>query len=1572
MDKAALMVAQSQSFVEGQRVWVPVTAGFERLERRAPVTVPVRLSSEWASGVIVGVSRGADEQVTLSVSLGDTPEDTIYVPAMQCFLQNEVSDPDDLTRSDYLHEPGIIHALRTRFHRDTIYTASGQVLIALNPNKPLPHLYTPRMIAEYKAAGLDSLKDLAPHCYAIAENAYQMMMMDDPARQVILISGESGAGKTFTARLVMSYLAERNGKTGALPIEQQILESNPLLEAFGNAKTARNDNSSRFGKFTEMHFDEQGRVCGAHIETYLLERSRVTSIASGERGFHIFYQLLSSASAEMRERLLLPPDGGVSQFAYLARGTTANLAFGKCDAEAFEETLNAMRIVGLDDEHIEAVLGVVAAVLHLGNVRFAPAEHAAADEAVLCSDEASSVALANAAFLLGTSPDELRRALMCRSISAGGDVIRKHLSELECYESRDSLARGLYSKLFAYVVSSVNERIGRMSGGSGRGRTPPPKPRTIGILDIYGFESFETNSLEQLCINLANETLQQSFNEHVFKEEQKIYIDEGIDWRHVDFHDNLDVIELMGQVFGILDEACRLGPRVTNDDLAVTMRSKLDGHPRFSAPKRDPTTFCINHYAGEVRYDTSADMLERNRDRTAEQHQHLMRASTRWLPRTLYEGDVEVSHRSAKLATICSIFLKQLDKLSSKLDKADRHYIRCIKPAAASLAGSLEPAYVLDQLRAGGVLEGVRIACQGWPTKLNYLACARRYICLLVKEDIVRLGILLSSGGSVDWPSLSMEQEAAIVAAILSQSGLEGWQMGRTQLFLRGGHLAQLEGMRARVMAELVVRIQSHWRAYAARTRYNEIMRKQSAATLIQSMWRAHVVRDRYVAARQSRREAAAAVLIQTIWRMSVAKRAFVAQCSFLEDLARHEATALEVAALQAESEALRLAALAAEEAGRAAIASENEELKAEVAALKSLVADLECRLAESLSASMATTEETKAAAMALHEKLEELNLRHADEVSFLRESLATFNSKEKEYALVLSTKDGKISHLAGQLEASAARLDQLSLELRERDNLHAVVLQRERNATSKARERISQLESLLATEKDAWAESNANVQTLRNEKTVMSSRLDSLLQQLERAEVEIAQLRQRHHAGAADLSTEEDTTHLSFARSSLDDIERPLSSEEACCLDQDKERIVELVVHHLICAPTVCLNELAKLNLNSWRLRNVFCHMIDDPSWSTQEVLLSVDKIAMEIGREAAASFSTCCGLVDMVIETSAMVKLDIHGRPPMQRDVCVQIGDKLLDIPSLWESLATFVTAKVPIDVGSLLREDATKTARLRGSKTLLHEALTFEERFSRCFGSCAGAWLKLIANVDTLMYLLDSMPPTTAKVVVICTLGYLDARFLNFLLTRRDCSVSSARALLTALTIVESYVASCKLSISIDEFRGAMQRTLTAALFISDWWDDAVRQARSGMVGESSALAKCSALSHLQLGQIIEARYDDFMPSYGPDTEKSILLAALKSMAVSSLSRSVSEGEAALMTTPGDDEILVDCDAEFCLGGGRASRSAKKLACEASTALFSHGEGLAHIDACCSTVRGQLPTELEVFACASFVKF
>jgi len=459
VDQAALMAAQSQSFIEGQRVWVPNTS-----------PSPSSSSSTWSCGTIVGVSRSAEEVVTLTVKLeGKTQDATVSVPAMQCFLQNE-TDPDDLTKSDYLHEPGILHTLRARFDLDSIYTYSGQILIALNPFKPLKHLYGPRMMTAFKGGGLE---DLSPHCYAVAEAAYAQMMIEGH-RQAVLISGESGAGKTVTARMCMAYLAERSGQGAAMamPIEQQVLESNPLLEAFGNAKTVRNDNSSRFGKYIEMDFSLEGRLNGAHVSTYLLERSRVVSISADERSFHIFYQLLAGCPEGLRERLFLPGvnvgTSSSSSFAYLAQSSVATLA-GTDDRAAFEETVAAMKVIGLDEEQIEAVLEVVSAVLHLGNIRFEGAMDAKADEAVVCSDETSLRSLHHAATLLGTSPEELRRALMSRKITIGGEVIVKEFNVLESVESRDSLSKALYGRLFDWIVAAVNEKIGRVGGG---GRSP--------------------------------------------------------------------------------------------------------------------------------------------------------------------------------------------------------------------------------------------------------------------------------------------------------------------------------------------------------------------------------------------------------------------------------------------------------------------------------------------------------------------------------------------------------------------------------------------------------------------------------------------------------------------------------------------------------------------------------------------------------------------------------------------------------------------------------------------------------------------------------------------------------------------------------------------------------------------------------------------------------------------------------------------------------------------------------------------------------------------------------------------
>ena len=472
VDQAALMAAQSQSFIEGQRVWVPNTS-----------SSPSPSSSTWSCGTIVGVSRSADEVVTLTVKLEGETQDatTVSVPAMQCFLQNE-TDPDDLTKSDYLHEPGILHTLRARFDLDSIYTYSGQILIALNPFKPLKHLYGPRMMTAFKGGGLE---DLSPHCYAVAEAAYAQMMIEGH-RQAVLISGESGAGKTVTARLCMAYLAERSGQGAAMamPIEQQVLESNPLLEAFGNAKTVRNDNSSRFGKYIEMDFSLEGRLNGAHVSTYLLERSRVVSVSADERSFHIFYQLLAGCPEGLRERLFLPgvnmgasstsstssasSASSASSFAYLAQSSVTTLA-GTDDRAAFEETVSAMKVIGLDEGQIEAVLEVVAAVLHLGNIRFEGAMDAKADEAVVCSDETSLRSLQHVATLLGTSPEELRRALMSRKITIGGEVIVKEFNVLESIESRDSLSKALYGRLFDWIVAAVNEKIGRVGGG---GRSP--------------------------------------------------------------------------------------------------------------------------------------------------------------------------------------------------------------------------------------------------------------------------------------------------------------------------------------------------------------------------------------------------------------------------------------------------------------------------------------------------------------------------------------------------------------------------------------------------------------------------------------------------------------------------------------------------------------------------------------------------------------------------------------------------------------------------------------------------------------------------------------------------------------------------------------------------------------------------------------------------------------------------------------------------------------------------------------------------------------------------------------------
>ena len=462
---------------------------------------------------------------------------------------------DDMTQLSYLNEPGVLHNLKDRYSLDSIYTYTGSILIAVNPFYPVPQLYGEHMMYSYRDR---MLGELSPHVYAIAEEAFRQMSQYNKS-QSVLISGESGAGKTETSKLIMNYLAFVGGhskqkQTGEKTVEQQVLESNPILEAFGNAKTVRNNNSSRFGKYMEIQFDSKLRISGAAIRTYLLERSRVVFVNDPERTFHSFFQLCYGADEAERETLKLRP---AQEFKYLAQSTCLEIE-EMDNAEGYKRTKEAMSIVGMTEEDQHCVFRVVAVVLHLGNVVF-EADPEDDEKCVLAEDSKES--LEAAAELLGTQAELLEKALSTRTRQTFDGAITSPLSAAAATHSRDSLSKTIYSKLFDWLVHKINTSIGQDATSK----------LTVGVLDIYGFEQFKKNDFEQFCINLANEKLQQHFNQQIFKKEQEEYKKEEIQWTYIDFVDNQDILDLIekkpGGMIDLLDEQCQF-PKATSADFA--------------------------------------------------------------------------------------------------------------------------------------------------------------------------------------------------------------------------------------------------------------------------------------------------------------------------------------------------------------------------------------------------------------------------------------------------------------------------------------------------------------------------------------------------------------------------------------------------------------------------------------------------------------------------------------------------------------------------------------------------------------------------------------------------------------------------------------------------------------------------------------------------------------------------------------------------------------------------------------------------------------------------------------------
>ncbi|KAK9291324.1 hypothetical protein L1049_019269 [Liquidambar formosana] len=721
----------------------------------------------WIDGEVVEV-KGEEIKVRF------TSKKTVVVKASTVCQKATEAPPygvDDMRNLAYLHEPGVLQNLKSRYGINVIYTYTGNMLIAVNPCRKLPYLYDKNMMEQYKRADFG---ELSPHPFAIADAAYRGMI-NGGKNQSVLVSGESGAGKTETAKQIMRYLAYMGeGRV----IEQQVLESNPVLEAFGNAKTIANNNSSRFGKFVEIQFDQRGRISGAAIRTYLLETSRLSHVSDHERNFHCFYMLCAAPPEDVKRYKL--GKGNPRTFRYLNQSKCYELE-GVDDSKEYIATRTAMGIVGISPDEQDAIFRVVAAILHLGNIEFANGKEMDSSQP---KDEKSWFHLRTAAELFMCDEKKLEDCLCKRESVTCGDPDSAAVS-------RDILAKTIYSKLFDWIVHKINSSIGQ----------DPDSKSFIGVLDINGFESFTTNSFEQFCINLTNEKIQQHFNKHVFKIEQEEYTTEEIDCSCIDYVDNQDVLDLIekkpGGIIALLDEACMF-PRSTHKTFTDKLYLTFKNHKRFIKPKLSRAKFTICHYAGDVTYQTEM-FLNKNKDYIVAEHRALLNASKCSLASNLFPPLSEEPSKASKFSSIGSQFKQQLEALLDTLSATETHFIGCIKPNKLLKPENFESKSVLQQLRCGLVMEAIRISCAGYPTRKQFY------------EFVDQFGILAPEVLDKSY------DEGTACKRLLEKVRCKGYQIGKTKVFLRAGQMAELNARRSEVLGRSASIIQQKFRSNLSR-----------------------------------------------------------------------------------------------------------------------------------------------------------------------------------------------------------------------------------------------------------------------------------------------------------------------------------------------------------------------------------------------------------------------------------------------------------------------------------------------------------------------------------------------------------------------------------------------------------------------------------------------------------------------------------------------------------------------------------------------------------------------------------
>lgn len=784
----------------------------------------------------------------------EDPEKDVLGPVLNIDRINK--DTDDMVKMQVINEATVLHNLRLRTERDDYFTNVGSILISVNPFKWIDKLYTAEQFALYRERAIGD--DVPPHFFEISDNAYRGLR-DDRISQSIIISGESGAGKTEATKKCLQYLADVAGST--IGLENKLLATNPILEAFGNAKTLRNGNSSRFGKWTAVQFDALDRIASGHIVNYLLEKSRVSTQIAGERNFHIFYQLVKGASEKQRDVLRLPK--ACSLIKYLHVGGCTDI-LGVDDEEAFAETTEALDELGFSDDEQTDILRVVAGVMWLGNLEFRTPTGGSADDACEVHLPTSESAITAVCDLLGFTRKELLNNVQNRIRTMGGQVIASPLNAQAAEESCAALAREIYGRLFDWLVKRVNVTLAgeeakqsKNNVGSNNNKnnnnssSSSTSVRMIGALDIFGFEIFEHNSFEQLCINFANEKLQQHFNQHTFKTEQHVYEDEGIDFITPQFKDNADVLSLLEDrprgLLVLLDEECVLprGSDASYNSKIVQFHGGNTGHSRFqSGPKiraKRELSFAVEHYAGLVVYSAEG-FLEKNKDDLRENLLSLaLGSSNRLMGEYLFtsntiEDDGTVSTTKRRHKTQASFFCKQLEELMRALNDTNPHYVRCIKPNNEKAPDRFDPFLCLEQLRYSGVFEAIEIRKQGFPFRRLHEMFYRRYRVLASEQFISKTEGTLMSKSSIDrckalLDDLQAHQDESTRDG--KKADLTDCRIGRTMVLYRAPEHLYLEAKReaARAVAgRVLTRIGRGFLARARVANFREIQQSLNAA----------------------------------------------------------------------------------------------------------------------------------------------------------------------------------------------------------------------------------------------------------------------------------------------------------------------------------------------------------------------------------------------------------------------------------------------------------------------------------------------------------------------------------------------------------------------------------------------------------------------------------------------------------------------------------------------------------------------------------------------------------------------